>query len=206
VPGDGLDFVEVDQPAMVGLGECAAQVACRHGCREVEQRLRHGGDRQALVARPLQVPPSVNSNICEGTSSAADAHVDSARLIAPDAQPPSGGCVAEHGARPGVQKRRGEPPLQRERSVPDRVNAAMDPLQATVIYPARNGRGGHPAPLELHPADHAPLPFAESGQGNFGDFRRRGRRNSPFVGHGRQDRGAGVTRQPAMATLPALEC
>jgi hypothetical protein len=102
-----LQRVELEIAVVLGLGQRAPQPLWL-GAGEVEEYMRHWGDREVSVPDAPEIAPVVDLDLGKRFAPSRRADVGHGRLVLEQSEPPSGRGVREHRVRTCVQGGLGE--------------------------------------------------------------------------------------------------
>jgi hypothetical protein len=168
-PLEGLvERAQVEQPQPLGLLERLLEPPLRHDLGEVEQSPRHRRHPNPLalghVAR-IEAPNAVD--VEPGVRAPAPRRHRHVHASARDAQQrpqTRGAAVAQHGFLPAREHRRHRPRPRGQRGVPDRVDAAVERVEAAVAHPHVDRALPEPELQQLRAGDHSVLARRQLGQ------------------------------------------
>jgi hypothetical protein len=155
---------DVEQPAVVSLGKGKAHLSERRCCGKVDNGAGYGSDGESPVTRLFEVPRVVNDDPRRGPRARRAADLDAIWRFGDELPPPCGGCVAEYGARPRVQKGGDEATFHRHGRMAECVDTSMNDMQLASGAPSPHRARAYPAVSELLDADYAPLAAGNVGR------------------------------------------
>ena len=156
----GIDLDHVEQ---VRLVDQVLDLGGREACREVHDRGRGGGDRDAAVGGDLECVAAVElyASVAAGDVSG---HGDVNRPACLLPHPPQRGCVvvAERGVRAAGHHRRHPPALGSQVTPADRVDPSKRAMEPCRPAPVVDRVSTEPEPDQLGVRDHPVLACRES--------------------------------------------
>lgn len=109
------------------------------------------------MTRPLGVSRMVDEHAWQRPGAGRAADFDATRLFLDQPPPPGRRGVTEGGIGTRVDQRTDKPALDRDRRMPERVDASVNHVQLAGSAPATGGGLADTAGSELPRADHSPL-------------------------------------------------
>lgn len=161
-----FDRLDVEDVEVFGLRERLSRLVQPGVCREVNQRLGDGGNRETAVAGGVEVTGVVDENFGQRARPTEGADFDPPWLVVNKPPPPRCGAVAQNRVRPGVQQRCYELALDRDRWVAKGIYARVPIVKLPARSPAGDPPRTQPTAAQLASSDDAPLLASYPGRAN----------------------------------------
>ena len=161
--GDRAVVVELEA---LGLRERALEAVGADRGREVEEGAGDGGGRDALVGggvTGIEGAGLMHRHARNRVAAVAYGHLRAGARRREQAPPRCGAAMAEHGPAAAGQDGREGPALATQPTVADRVDAAIEPMQAPRLHATSEGRRRQSERMELLHRHHAPLSDGQLG-------------------------------------------
>jgi hypothetical protein len=158
------DLDDVERVELLGALERLGQPVGMLGGRDVDERALQRGDRDAVQLRAVVGvhAPLVGDEAGQPAPGLLGRrHMDLRAVIDEDAVSGARGPVREVGVRPGSQRPRHAPAVQRQRRVTERVDARVQPYQAPGSAPPRHHPPRQPELVQLPRGHDSVLPRCE---------------------------------------------